>query len=418
MVRSTRSSFRVSVPQLAGRYGARMTPEPWPGWEPRPDSSLLHLDTAAAGRPSTATVDAMAAHLRLEAEIGGYLAQTRAIATLDGLRADLAALLGVPTDGLALTESAATSLAILVRAWRLPRGSRVAVAPSEWGPNLVVIQDHGLTTELLAVEGNGTVDVDALDRRLASDPPAVVHLTELSAHRGLRQPVAAAAAVCRRHGVPLWVDGAQAVGHVVPGGGADAVYGTSRKWLAGPRGVGFLAIREERWPQLHVMPSAPRGRVETSPVRALEPLESNAAGRVGLAHAVRAYLAAGPDAVAERLDEVGRLTREVLADVAGWRVLPGQDAGAITALEPTAGQDVTATRERLVAEHAILTTPSLAWRTPLEQFPPTLRVSPHLDCSAEDLTRLAKVLGTTRAGRESGRPDRRLAFLVWTGSVG
>ncbi len=335
----------------------------------------------------------MAEHLRLESEIGGYLAQTQAIATLDGLRADLAALLGVPADGLALTEGAATSLAILVRAWRLPQGSRVAVAPSEWGPNLVVMEDRGLSTELLAVDANGVVDLEALDRRLSSDPPAVVHLTELAAHRGLRQPVAAAAGVCRRYGVPLWVDVAQAIGHVVLGGGADAVYGTSRKWLTGPRGVGFLAIREEFWSQLHVLPSAPRGRVDLSPVRSLEPLESNAAGRVGLAHAVRAYLAAGPDAVAARLDEVGRLTREVLADVPGWRVLAGQDVGSITALEPTSGQDVSETRERLLAEHAILTTPSLAWRAPREEPPPTLRLSPHVDCSAEDLTRLAKALG-------------------------
>jgi hercynylcysteine S-oxide lyase len=52
------------------------------------------------------------------------------------------------------------------------------------------------------------------------------------------QPVAAAAALCRAAGVPLWVDAAQALGHVDAACGADAVYATSRKWLTGPRGVG------------------------------------------------------------------------------------------------------------------------------------------------------------------------------------
>jgi pyridoxal 5-phosphate dependent beta-lyase len=45
-------------------------------------------------------------------------------------------------------------------------------------------------------------------------------------------------------GVPLWVDAAQALGHVDTARGADAVYATSRKWLTGPRGVGLLAVTE------------------------------------------------------------------------------------------------------------------------------------------------------------------------------
>ncbi len=36
--------------------------------------------------------------------------------------------------------------------------------------------------------------------------------------------------------MPVWVDAAQAVGHVASRVGATAVYGTSRKWLRGPDG--------------------------------------------------------------------------------------------------------------------------------------------------------------------------------------
>ena len=73
-------------------------------------------------------------------------------------------------------------------------------------------------------------------------PPAAVHLTQVTSHRALVQPAAAAAAICRAAGVPLWVDAAQALGHVDTAWGADAIYGTSRKWLTGPRGVGVLGV--------------------------------------------------------------------------------------------------------------------------------------------------------------------------------
>jgi pyridoxal 5-phosphate dependent beta-lyase len=211
------------------------------------------------------------------------------------------------------------------------------------------------------------------------------------------QPVAAAAALCRAAGVPLWVDAAQAVGHVAADSEADAIYGTSRKWLAGPRGIGFLAVPERNWERLEVLRSALTGS-GLSPVRCLESTEAHMAGRVGLANAVRELCADGPEAVFARLAEVGRLARTVLADVPGWAVAgPTGEEGAITGLRPTAGQDVPTVRALLLAEDGVLTTAALPARAPLDMAEPLLRVSPHVDCRPEELDRLAAALG--RLGR-------------------
>ena len=40
----------------------------------------------------------------------------------------------------------------------------------------------------------------------------------------------------------MWVDAAQALGHVGTACGADAIYATSRKWLCGPRGIGVTVV--------------------------------------------------------------------------------------------------------------------------------------------------------------------------------
>jgi hercynylcysteine S-oxide lyase len=369
----------------------------WSRWRARRlPAELVHLDTAAAGRASAATLAAAAAHAEREAVLGAYVAAAEAAPVLEQGRADLAGLLAVPAGGLAFTESASAARAALLAAWPLREGDTIAVTPDEWGPNLTAFTARGLQVTSLPVRDDGAVDLDSLPRLLADDPPAVVHLTQVASHRGLVQPVAEAAALCRAAGVPLWVDAAQALGHADTASGADAQYATSRKWLAGPRGVGMLAVAEAWWDRLTVTASelARSSRPsDGSPVRLLESEEANIAGRVGLATAVQDYLGDGPARVRQRLAEVGRLTRHAMAGVPGWRVRdPAGAPSAITALRPVAGQDVAATRARLVREYGIVTTAEHPARAPREMTGPLLRISPHVDCTTEDLALLRAAL--------------------------
>jgi pyridoxal 5-phosphate dependent beta-lyase len=249
------------------------------------------------------------------------------------------------------------------------------------------------------------VDLAALESLLASSRPALVHLTQVTSHRALVQPVAAAAALCRAAGVPLWVDAAQAVGHVDTACGADAIYATGRKWLTGPRGVGVAGVAEPWWDQLTVSVSdliADTRPATASPLWLLMAREANVAAWVGLCTAVQEFTAASPALVWDRLAAVGRQTRDALAGLPGWAVAgpadsasisaPAVSASAITALRATNGQDIATVRARLLAEHAILTTAGAVNRAPREMTEPLLRISPHVDCTPEDLTRLHTAL--------------------------
>ena len=67
---------------------------------------------------------------------------------------------------------------------------------------------------------------------------------------------------------------------------------------------------------------------------------------------------------------------------------------AIVALRAANGQDIAQTRARLLAEHGIVTTAGAVTRAPREMTEPLLRVSPHVDCTPEDLARLRHALLT------------------------
>jgi len=383
---------------VTGSDGAA-TDSDWGWWrDRRPPAARLHLDTAAAGRSSRAVLAASAAHAEREAQTGGYVAAAEAEPVLAEGRAALGKLLGVPADGVTFTRSGEGALGALLDIWPLPEAATIAVAPSEWGPNLDAFAVRGLRLTQIPAAGDGTVDLAALERMLATEPPAVVHLVQVISHRGLVQPVAAAAALCRAAGVPLWVDAAQALGHVDTACGADAVYATSRKWLTGPRGVGLLGVAEPWWDRLTVRTpqlyraAQPAG---TSPLRLLAITEVNVAAWVGLCTAVGEYLETGPPLIWDRLAQAGRQTRETLADLPGWAVTDPVDApSAIVGLRAAAGQDVVAARARLLDEHGIVTTACTVLRAPLDMAEPLLRISPHVDVTPDDLTRLRQALLT------------------------
>ena len=295
---------------------------------------------------------------------------------------------------MAFVPSAQAALDTLLAIWPLREGDAVAVVPCEWGPNLDAFAARGLRITEVAAHGDGAVDLAALERMLASDPPAAVHLVQVTSHRGLVQPVAEAAALCRAVGVPLWVDAAQALGHVDTACGADAIYATSRKWLTGPRGVGVLGVAGPWWDRLRITAPELEKSIrppDSSPLWLLDATEANVAAWVGLCTAVAEYLAAGPSRVWARLAEVGRQTREALAGLPGWAVAdPVNAPSAIVALRATNGQDIGKTRSGLLP--GIVTTAASTLRAPRDMTEPLLRVSPHVDCTAGDLDRLRQAL--------------------------
>ncbi|MGE2834062.1 ergothioneine biosynthesis PLP-dependent enzyme EgtE [Mycobacterium sp. SMC-4] len=352
----------------------------------RPPVAGVHVDNAACSRQSRAAIDAAAHHARHEAEVGGYVAAEAATPALDAGRAAVRALTTMPDADVFFTTGSGHALDVLLSTWTGER--RLACLPGEFGPNLATMARHGFDIDVLPVDADGRLDSDAAGRALAARPPALVHLTMLGSHRGTVQPVRKIGAACRDLGLPLFVDAAQGFGHLdCTAIGADALYTSSRKWTAGPRGVGLLATRP--------------GLLSESEQLRLRHAEANVGLHVALCVALGEVLAFGPDAVQTRLREVGAMTRTALAEVAGWRVCETVgEPSAITTLLPPDGVDPMVVRAQLIADHSIVTTYLGIERAPREMTRPALRISPHVDVTDTDLATVAAALDTvTRAAR-------------------
>jgi hercynylcysteine S-oxide lyase len=363
----------------------------------RPPAAGIHLDSAACSRQSFAVLDATARHARHEAEVGGYIAADAAKPVLDAGRAAVAALAGMPDAEVVFTTGSLHALDLLLSSWP-PDSRELACLPGEYGPNLAVMAAHGFTRRPLPTDGEGRVAVEQAAVGLAADPPDLVHLTAVASHRGVVQPLRQMSQLCAELGLPLIVDAAQALGQVDCGVGADVIYASSRKWIAGPRGVGVLAVRPTLIQRLRPRLPPPEWVSSLSVAQRLELGEANIAARVGFSVALGEHVAIGPAAVRARLAEVGHLSRTVLADVRGWRVVESLDEhSAITTLAPVDGADPAKVRGWLIAERRILTTAAGVERAPLELTGPVLRISPHVDTTLDDLTTFAEALADASA---------------------
>lgn len=352
----------------------------------------LHLDNAACSRQSLAAIEAATAHARFESEVGGYVAAEAAKPALDAGRAAFAALAGMPDAEVVFTTGSLNALDLLLGAWPGDRHT-VACLPGEYGPNLALMAVHGFERRLLPTLDDGRVALDDAALALETDPPDLVHLTPVASHSGVVQPLAMIATLCTELGLPLVVDAAQALAQVDCAVGADVTYSSSRKWIAGPRGVGILAVRSDLMERLSPRLAAPEWASAFSVAEQLEFGEANVAARVGFSVALGEHLAYGPDAVRARLAELGGTARTALAGVPGWAVVEEvEEPSAITTLVPLDGGDPAAVREWLLAERRILTTFAGVQRAPLELTVPRLRISPHVDTTADDVEAFAGAL--------------------------
>src|SRR5690349_14588181 len=320
----------------------------------------IHLNNAGAALMPQPVLDALMRHLQREAAIGGYEAADEAEARLDETYELLGRIIGAAAKNIAIVENATVAFNQAVSAFDFRPGDRIVTTRTDYPSNQLVYlslaRRAGVETVRAADRPEGGVDPESV-RLFASHPRTrLVALSWVPTSSGLVQDARAVGEVCAELGVPYLIDACQAVGQLsvdVNELKCDFLGGTARKFLRGPRGIGFLYVSDrmlERgaFPLLVDM----RGADWTDPdafrladgARRFENWEYAYALVVGLAEAARYSLEVGPEGAARATQLAGQL-RERLGGVPGVRVLDrGRERCAIVTVD-VKGKD---------AEHVVL----------------------------------------------------------------
>lgn len=303
-------------------------------------AGVIHLNNAGASLPPRLVVDAVVDYLREEARVGGYEMAAARSDEIEGVYASVAAIVGANRHEIALLDNATRAWDMAFYSMRLREGDRILTTSSEYAANFIAyLQAAGRTGALIEVvpdTPSGEIDVDALEAMI-DERTRLISMNHMPTNGGLVNPAAEVGAVARSAGVPFLLDACQTVGQMpidVDEIGCDMLSATSRKFVRGPRGVGFLYVRdvmiEELDPitlDLHSATWVASDRYQVRrDARRFETWEASPALRLGLGSATDYAMEVGLDAIWDRVQRLATTLRSMLGEVPGVTV---RDVGAV-----------------------------------------------------------------------------------------
>lgn len=293
---------------------------------------VTHFNNAGAALQPTPVIEAVMEHLQLEAEIGGYAAAEESADALEATYDSIGRLIGAHPREIAVVGSATLAWDIAFYGLRLRPGQRVITTTTEYASNFIAylhrVRRDGIVVDVAPDTPEGDIDVEALAAMLDAGDVGLVSLNHMPTQQGLINPAAAVGEVTRAAGVPFLLDACQTVGQVpidVQAIGCDFLSATSRKYLRGPRGMGFLHVRPEMMERLDPLVLDLRGAVWTDPdryemradARRFETWEMPMAQKLGFGRAVDYAMEVGVEAGWERLRALAEGLRLSLAAIPG-----------------------------------------------------------------------------------------------------
>ncbi|MEQ8346198.1 MAG: aminotransferase class V-fold PLP-dependent enzyme [Sneathiellaceae bacterium] len=308
---------------------------PGPGGRP-----MIHLNACGAALMPRPVVERVKAHLDLEARTGGYEAQDAMQAELAAAYDSVARLLNARPGEIAFVENATRAWDMAFHALPLGAGDVVLTSVAEYASNYIAFlqmrRRRGIEIRVVPDDSMGALDVAAL-RRMLDPRVRLIAVTHVPTNGGLVNPAAEIGAVAQAAGIPFLLDACQSVGQMpvdVAAIGCTMLSATGRKFLRGPRGTGFLYVRQD-WVRrleppfldLHAAHwTGPDSFEIAGDATRFENWEADIAGRLGLKTAVDYALAIGLSRIADRIAGLADRLRTGLAALPGITV---QDKGAV-----------------------------------------------------------------------------------------
>jgi selenocysteine lyase/cysteine desulfurase len=311
---------------------------------------LVHLNNAGAALMPLTVRLAVTDHLALESELGGYEAAEARADAVRGAYDALGRLLGTSGRNLAMQQNSTVAFAQAFAAFDLARGDRILTSRADYASNqimyLALSRRHGVEIVRAPDRPEGGIDPDAVREIVAKRRPTLVALTWIPTNSGLVQPAEEIGGICRDAGVPYIVDACQAVGQLpvdVARLHCDYLAAATRKFLRGPRGLGFLYVSDRAlaagaYPITVDMHGADWVEAEDFSLhpdaRRFEGWEISHALVLGAGAAARYALEVGTTTAHERSRALAAYVRERLAALDGVRVLDrGPELCAIATAE-------------------------------------------------------------------------------------
>ncbi len=299
-----------------------------------------HMNNAGAALMPSPVIGAIEDHITLESEIGGYEAADERANAIEAGYDDLAAVIGTHARNIAVVANATAGFIQALSVFDFVRGDVIVTSRSDYTSNqiqyLALSERIGVSIVHAPDLPEGGVDPSAVREILAKGDTKgrrVVAMSWVPTNSGLVQDMEAVGAICEEFDAPFIVDACQAVGQIpidVNRLRCDYLSATGRKFLRGPRGIGFMyasdrALARGDYPLFVDMRGArwvaPAKYEVADSAKRFEDWEFPYALVLGQDAAARYALAVGVEVAQERSWMLAARLRDALEKIPGARLL-------------------------------------------------------------------------------------------------
>ncbi|MBC55073.1 MAG: aminotransferase [Gammaproteobacteria bacterium] len=331
-------------------------------------NDLIHFNNAGAALSPQPVNDALFQHLLLEQRIGGYEAGDATQAAQENFYHAFGRLLNCNAREIAYIENATRAWTLLLQAMPLTHGDRIITGQSEYASNYMTLlhlaKTRHIRIEVIPNDSSGRICLETLHDKIDEDV-RLIALTHVPSQSGVIHPAVEVGKIARKHRIFYLLDACQSAGQVdldVDQIGCDMLTGSGRKYLRGPRGTGFMYIRQSTQDYLEPpsidLHSASWTRKDSytlrDDARRFENWEHYVAGKIALGVAVDYACDLGMSAIETRVRSLAARLRSTLRQLPGISVHEdGEHLSGIVTFSAE-GQEAAATQQRL-REHQINT---------------------------------------------------------------
>ncbi|MDX2282124.1 MAG: aminotransferase class V-fold PLP-dependent enzyme [Saprospiraceae bacterium] len=304
-------------------------------------TELIHLNNAGASIPPTIVLQTIQDYLSLEAQVGGYEAADQNAEAIAAFYTVLAKFINAQPRNIAYANSATDAYNKALSAIPFRAGDLILTTDNDYSSNQIAFmaleKRFGVRVMRARDLPEGGVDPSDMETLIRAHHPALVAVTHVPTNSGLVQNIAAIGKVCREENVWYLVDACQSFGQIaldVEAIGCDFLSATMRKYMRGPRGVGFLYVSDRvlqaglelMLPDMHGATWTAPDQYEPVPdARRFEYFEISPAlllgSKVAIEYAVRMNMAL----IEQRVGDLAGYVRHLIAELKGVQVLDQGD---------------------------------------------------------------------------------------------
>ncbi|MFM0367126.1 SufS family cysteine desulfurase [Paraburkholderia sediminicola] len=213
---------------------------------------LVYLDNGATTQKPASVIDAENAfycHSNANVHRGVHLLSLRATDAYEAARAKIARFINAERpEEIVFVRGATEAINLVAQSYARPQlgsGDEIVISAMEHHSNIVpwqiVCEQTGAVLKVVPIDDTGALDVDAYDS-LLTERTRLVAITHLANALGSINPIGHIVAAAHAKGVPVLLDGAQAISHLpVDVHALDCdFYAFSGHKVYGPTGIGVL----------------------------------------------------------------------------------------------------------------------------------------------------------------------------------